>query len=142
MSAGHSVRVARPTPNTRSLMAAAKSDGRTRLPGRGSGLRASCPTAQGRGNRLTGRLALDNGRFSAIDVVYEADLGAYATPVGALINLKNPAPCITGAYQIDLAHMRVIQRYTNAVPTGPYRGAGRPDISCLVERLVDKAAMP
>jgi carbon-monoxide dehydrogenase large subunit len=35
----------------------------------------------------------------------------------------------------------LIQRYTNAVPTGPYRGAGRPDIACLVERLVDKAAM-
>jgi carbon-monoxide dehydrogenase large subunit len=48
-----------------------------------------------------GKLAVDdNGRFVAIDVIYEADLGAYATPVGALINLKNSAPCITGAYQI------------------------------------------
>jgi carbon-monoxide dehydrogenase large subunit len=129
-----------PYPEHALLMEAAKSVGET-LAWQGQRLEGFMSDSQGRGNRLKGRLALDSaGRFTGIDVVYEADLGAYATPVGALINLKNPAPCITGAYQIDLAHMRVIQRYTNAVPTGPYRGAGRPDISCLVERLVDKAA--
>jgi carbon-monoxide dehydrogenase large subunit len=130
-----------PYPEHALLMAAAERIGNT-LAWQGQRVEGFMSDAQGRGNRLTGKLAVDdNGRFVAIDVIYEADLGAYATPVGALINLKNSAPCITGAYQIPVARMRVVQRYTNAVPTGPYRGAGRPDIACLVERLVDKAAM-
>jgi carbon-monoxide dehydrogenase large subunit len=95
----------------------------------------------GRGTRLTGHLGIDGqGRFTALDVLYEADLGAYVSPVGAHINVHNPLQTLTGAYRIPAAHATFRLAYTNAVPIGPYRGAGRPDIAFLVERLVDESA--
>ena len=95
----------------------------------------------GRGTRLAGRLAIDrDGRFAAIDVRYDADLGAYVSSAGAQINVGNPLLTLTGAYAIPTARARFRLGFTSAAPTGPYRGAGRPDIALLVERLTDLAA--
>ncbi len=95
----------------------------------------------GRGTRLSGRLAIDrDGRFIAIDVRYDADLGAYVSAAGAQINVGTPLLTLTGAYAIPTARARFRLGFTNAAPTGPYRGAGRPDIALLVERLADLAA--
>jgi carbon-monoxide dehydrogenase large subunit len=47
---------------------------------------------------------------------------------------------LTGCYAIAAAHARFRMIHTHAVPTGPYRGAGRPEMALLVERLVDLAA--
>ena len=95
----------------------------------------------GRSTRLTGRLALDaDHRFVALDVTYETDLGAYITPVGAFVNLHNPLQSVSGTYVIPAIAVRFAQYFTNALPIGPYRGAGRPDMALLVERLVDQAA--
>lgn len=108
---------------------------------RGSRLEAFATDHPGRGTRLTGRLGLDErGRFTALDMVYEADLGAYVTPVGAHINVHNPIQTLTGAYRIPQASALFRLVFTNATPLGPYRGAGRPDMAFLVERLVDEAA--
>ena len=46
----------------------------------------------------------------------------------------------TGAYDIPVAHVRLRAAYTNTVPVDAYRGAGRPEASYLIERLVDAAA--
>ena len=46
----------------------------------------------------------------------------------------------TGAYDIPAAHVRLRGAYTNTVPVDAYRGAGRPEASYLIERLVDAAA--
>ncbi len=46
----------------------------------------------------------------------------------------------TGAYDIPAAHVRLRAAYTNTVPVDAYRGAGRPEASYLIERLVDTAA--
>ena len=46
----------------------------------------------------------------------------------------------TGAYDIPAAHVRLRAAYTNTVPVDAYRGAGRPEASYLIERLVDAAA--
>ncbi|PZX36753.1 carbon-monoxide dehydrogenase large subunit [Roseinatronobacter thiooxidans] len=95
----------------------------------------------GRGMHMTGRLALDDaGRFTAIDICASADLGAYVHPVGAHISVFNPLMSATGAYAIPAARMQVHLHFSNTVPLGPFRGAGRPDIALLVERLVDEAA--
>lgn len=96
---------------------------------------------QGRGVRLHGRLALDEaGNFTALSMRYDADMGAYLSPVSVFASINNPLQSLTGCYAIPAAHaiLRVI--HTNAAPTGPYRGAGRPEMALLVERLVDTAA--
>ena len=96
---------------------------------------------QGRGVRVRGRLALDaEGRFTALDVGYDADLGAYVSPVSVVANIHNPLASLTGCYAIPVAHASFRLVLTNAAATGPYRGAGRPEISLLVERLVDLSA--
>lgn len=95
----------------------------------------------GRGSRLSGRLSVDaGGRFRSLHVRLDGDLGAWVTPVGAHIHVHNPLQTLTGVYRIPVAAFEPTLHITNAVPTGPYRGAGRPDIALLVERLVDEAA--
>jgi carbon-monoxide dehydrogenase large subunit len=96
---------------------------------------------QGRGVRVRGRLALDQaGRFMALSMSYDADLGAYISPVGVFANINNPLQSLTGCYAISAAHAVFRMMHSHAVPTGPYRGAGRPEMALLVERLVDLAA--
>ena len=95
----------------------------------------------GRSTRLTGRLALDQtGRFTALDMHYETDLGAYITTVGAFVNVHNPLMTCGGTYDIPAIAIAFRQYFTHTGPIGPYRGAGRPDMALLVERLVDSAA--
>lgn len=96
---------------------------------------------QGRGVRVRGWLAMDEaGRFTALSMNYDADLGAYITPVAVFANINNPLQSLTGCYAIPAAHAVFRMMHTHAVPTGPYRGAGRPEMALLVERLVDIAA--
>jgi carbon-monoxide dehydrogenase large subunit len=96
----------------------------------------------GRAVELKAELALDaNGKFLAIRTDWICDQGAYLTPAGPLTNTTNGMLAITGCYQIPVAygHNRCV--LTNTSPTGPYRGAARPDMAYLIERLVDQAAV-
>ena len=96
---------------------------------------------QGRGVRVRGRLAVDEaGRFTALSMAYDADLGAYISPVAVFANINNPLQSLTGCYAIPAAHAVFRMMHTHAIPTGPYRGAGRPEMALLVERMVDIAA--
>ena len=95
----------------------------------------------GRSIRMSGELALDpDGKFLAARYSFDCDMGAYLTPTGASGHLRNVATCMTGVYRTPALYgdWRVV--HTNASPVGSYRGAGRPDIAYVVERLVDKAA--
>ncbi len=97
--------------------------------------------SHGRGNDITGELALDrNGRFLAARYHFDCDMGAYLTPTGCVSHLRNPATCMTGVYRIPALYGRFRCVLTNTVPVAAYRGAGRPDIAYAVERLVDQAA--
>jgi len=95
---------------------------------------------QGRGLEADVELALgDDGRFLAVRAHLYADLGAYlfsTTPVSG----HTTAMLITGAYDIPAAEVTLVGARTNKVPTGPYRGAGRPEAAYLIERMVDIAA--
>lgn len=95
----------------------------------------------GRALSLTGELALDaDGRFLAIRFDDRGDLGAYATLFGALVGTRNLAITMGGVYRIPALYARARLAYSNATPVSSYRGAGRPDIACAIERLVDHAA--
>jgi len=95
---------------------------------------------QGRGQEIDAELALAaDGRMLALRARVLADLGAYlysTTPVAPL----TAAMLLTGCYAIPAAAVEVAGVCTNKVPTGPYRGAGRPEAALAVERLVDLAA--
>ena len=95
---------------------------------------------QGRGTGGDLELALDaDGRMLALRARLWADLGAYlltTTPIPP----HTVATLICGCYDLGAADIEVAGMRTNLVPTGPYRGAGRPDASYMLEALVDQAA--
>ena len=96
--------------------------------------------SHGRDNISTARLALDDkGRFLALALDIVADMGAYLSCYAPYIPWLG-AGMATGAYDIPTAHVRLRAAYTNTVPVDAYRGAGRPEASYLIERLVDTAA--
>lgn len=130
-----------PYPEYAAVMHAARALGR---PVRWTGSRTESFLADyhGRAIRLAGELALGaDGEFLGIRLELICDLGAYHSPAGALISVMNPMLTATGAYRIPVAHGRTRLAFTNTSPIAAYRGAGRPDINYLVERLVDQAAV-
>jgi carbon-monoxide dehydrogenase large subunit len=95
---------------------------------------------QGRGIGAYVELALsDDGRMLGIRARLLADLGAYLLP-STVIPPHTAAMLITGCYDIPAAEVTIVGARTHKVPTGPYRGAGRPDAAYMLERLVDDAA--
>ena len=96
---------------------------------------------QARDTLIEAALALDgDGRFLALDIDCLAALGAYHTSHGAFIATVNFARCLPCMYDIPQIGLRIRCLFTNTVPTGPYRGAGRPEANYSLERLVDEAA--
>lgn len=94
----------------------------------------------GRNNIIDGTLALDrDGKFLAMRLEWLNDMGAYISPASPG-HIRNTSTCMTGVYRIPAlyAHYRVV--LTNTTPISSYRGAGRPDIAYVVERLVSQAA--
>ena len=96
--------------------------------------------AQGRDNVTTAKLALDEkGRFLALDIDIVADMGAYLSAYAPYIPYLG-AGMSPGVYDIPACCVRLRAAYTNTVPVDAYRGAGRPEASYVIERLVDVAA--
>ncbi len=86
-------------------------------------------------------LAFDaEGRILALRVHSHANLGAYATPAGVVIQLLIGPWVSTSIYDIGTIDVRIAGVLTNTTPTGPYRGAGRPEAIYTIERLMDAAA--
>jgi carbon-monoxide dehydrogenase large subunit len=86
-------------------------------------------------------LALDSeGNFLALRVDTDANLGAAISNYGAAIPTVFYGTMISGVYKIPNLALKVRGIMTNTVPTDAYRGAGRPEATYLVERLVDLAA--
>ena len=94
----------------------------------------------GRDNFTTARLALDDkGHFLALDVDLIADMGAYLSEYAPYIPYLGIGMS-PGVYDIPACNVRLRGVYTNTVPVDAYRGAGRPEASYVIERLVDVAA--
>jgi len=96
---------------------------------------------QGRDSYCTVELALNKrGRFLGLRVDCIGNLGAYFTGVAHFVFTTHISGCLPTVY--DIPHAQVNSRcvFTNTLPTGPYRGAGRPEASYLLERVIDAAA--
>jgi aerobic carbon-monoxide dehydrogenase large subunit len=95
---------------------------------------------QGRGMEAEVELALDgDGRMLAVRARLWADLGAYLYTTTA-IPPHTAAMLMCGVYRFEAAHVELVGARTDKVPTGPYRGAGRPEAAYFLERAVDDAA--
>jgi carbon-monoxide dehydrogenase large subunit len=95
---------------------------------------------QGRGLEAEAELAVAaDGRFLALRGRLFADLGAYLYPTTAVPG-HTTAMLLTGAYAIPAVEAQLVGAATNKPPTGPYRGAGRPEAALVIERLVEEAA--
>jgi carbon-monoxide dehydrogenase large subunit len=97
-------------------------------------------TIQGRDQHMTSELALKkDGTMLGLKVRLLANCGAYlqSSTAGPPQRMLAMAP---GAYQIRNVRVEVVAVFTNTVPTGPYRGAGRPEAVLNIERMVDQAA--
>jgi aerobic carbon-monoxide dehydrogenase large subunit len=86
-------------------------------------------------------LALDKrGKFLALRVTGLAGMGAFLTGVALFCPTIHISGCLPGMYNIPRMVIDTRAMFTNTVPTGPYRGAGRPEANYLLERVVDEAA--
>jgi aerobic carbon-monoxide dehydrogenase large subunit len=97
-------------------------------------------TNQGRDQVMTSELALKrDGTMLGLKVRVIGNLGGYLNSLSAIPPLRMMAMA-PGCYQIQNCQVEVVAVFTNTVPTGPYRGAGRPESVLNIERLIDKAA--
>jgi len=95
----------------------------------------------GRDVRLNGELALDrDGKFIAIRFRWFCNMGAYLSQPGPIISTMTTTVHAVNAYRIPVLYGRHSLALTNTTPTTAYRGAGRPNVSYIIERLVEQAA--
>ncbi len=95
----------------------------------------------GRAAITEGELALDaEGNFLAVRVRSISDMGAYLTNVGPMPSTVNIQKNMPSVYRTPCMVVSTRCVFTNTTPTGPYRGAGRPEANYYMERLVDAAA--
>jgi carbon-monoxide dehydrogenase large subunit len=80
-----------------------------------------------------------DGTVLALKAEFFADLGAYPGDY-SILTVDSTASMISGAYAIPAITTIINAVKTNAVPTGPYRGAGRPEACYCIERTMDAIA--
>ncbi len=98
-------------------------------------------TTHGRDLETHAELALDaDGKIMALRVASLANVGAYATGTGVVIQLLIGPWVQTSVYDIQTIDFHFQAVLTNCAPTGAYRGAGRPEAIYIMERLMDEAA--
>ncbi len=97
--------------------------------------------AHGRDHATTAELALDkDGKFLAMRVKTTANLGAYLSTFASCVPTILYATLLAGQYTTPAIYCEVTAVFTNTVPVDAYRGAGRPEATYVVERLVETAA--
>ena len=97
--------------------------------------------AHGRDHVTKAELALDkNGKFLAMRVHTTANMGAYLSTFASCIPTILYATLLAGQYTTPAIYCEVTAVFTNTAPVDAYRGAGRPEATYVVERLVETAA--
>jgi aerobic carbon-monoxide dehydrogenase large subunit len=97
--------------------------------------------AHGRDHVTHAEMALDDtGKILGIRVHTVANLGAYLSTFASSVPTYLYAPLLSGSYDIPAIYAEVDAVYTNTTPVDAYRGAGRPEATFVVERLVEVAA--
>ena len=93
-----------------------------------------------RDNIVDAALALDkDGKFLGVRIRSFGNLGAYVSFRGAMPPVVNIGT-VCGVYTTPALHVAISGMLTNTHCTSPYRGAGRPEASYMMERLIDMAA--
>jgi carbon-monoxide dehydrogenase large subunit len=94
-----------------------------------------------RNSTLHARMAFDSqGHILGLEADVIVGIGAYTTTYVGIIATNNLKNCLSSVYRIPSIHMRSRLVFTNVMPHGPYRGAGRPEAIYMIERLLDKAS--
>lgn len=95
----------------------------------------------GRDQISTVELALtDDGRFLALRTTTVGNIGAFCWTVGPFTPTGGSARTQGGPYAFEAMHYQGKAVFTNTQPMDPYRGAGRPEASFQIERVVELAA--
>jgi carbon-monoxide dehydrogenase large subunit len=97
--------------------------------------------AHGRDHVSTATMALDaEGKFLALRVHTLCNMGAYLSTFAPCVPTYLYATLLAGVYSTPAIYCEVKAVFTNTVPVDAYRGAGRPEATYLLERLVDAIA--
>ena len=97
--------------------------------------------AHGRDHATHAELAMDEqGRFTGLRVKTTANLGAYLSTFGSSVPTYLYGTLLAGQYKTPNIYVEVQGVYTNTAPVDAYRGAGRPEATYVVERIVEQAA--
>ncbi len=98
--------------------------------------------AHGRDHVTKAELGLDkDGNFTALRVNTQANLGAYISTFAPAVPTYLHGTLLQGLYTTPLIHIHVDAMFTHTNAVDAYRGAGRPEATYLLERLVDTAAL-
>ena len=97
--------------------------------------------AHGRDHVTQAKLALkSDGTFTGLHVTTYANMGAYLSTFAPLIPTALYITLLSGLYKLPAIFGETYGTMTNTVPVDAYRGAGRPEASYVLERLIDMAA--
>jgi carbon-monoxide dehydrogenase large subunit len=97
--------------------------------------------AHGRDHDSVAEMAVDaEGRFLALRVKTLCNMGAYLSTFAPAVPTYLSATLLAGVYKTPAIYAEVRAVFTNTVPVDAYRGAGRPESTYLLERLVDVIA--
>jgi carbon-monoxide dehydrogenase large subunit len=97
--------------------------------------------AHGRDHVSHAELAIDkDGKFLALRVHTDANLGAYLSTFSTCVPTILYATLLAGQYTTPQVYVEVDAWFTNTAPVDAYRGAGRPEATYLLERIVTRAA--
>ncbi|MDN5000778.1 xanthine dehydrogenase family protein molybdopterin-binding subunit [Bradyrhizobium sp. GCM10027634] len=97
--------------------------------------------AHGRDHVTHAEMAFDaNNKITGLKVKTYANFGAYMSLFSSSVPTYLYATLLSGQYNIPAIHAEVVGVYTNTTPVDAYRGAGRPEASYLIERLMETAA--
>ena len=97
--------------------------------------------AHGRDHVSHAELALDkDGKFLALRVHTDANMGSYLSTFASAVPTILYATLLAGQYKTPQVYVEVDAWFTNTAPVDAYRGAGRPEATYLLERIVSRAA--
>lgn len=97
--------------------------------------------AHGRDHVSHAEMAMDSqGKFLAMRVHTDANLGAYLSTFATAVPTILYATLLAGQYTCPQIYVEVDAWFTNTAPVDAYRGAGRPEATYLLERLVTRCA--
>ena len=97
--------------------------------------------AHGRDHHTDAEMAVDSsGRILGLRVKTVANMGAYLSLFAPAVPTYLYGTLLAGAYQTPAIHCEVTGVFTHTTPVDAYRGAGRPEATYVVERMVDLAA--